>query len=90
MRGAGGLFSFQAKTEDRSKSQEFIRRCRIFQNAVSWGGYESLVYSVGAVKAPTTPLGNAIMHGGVMRMYTGLENTDDLLNDIEQALKAFD
>ena len=90
MRGAGGLFSFQAKTEDRSKYQEFIRRCRIFQNAVSWGGYESLVYSVGAVKAPTTPLGNAIMHGGVMRMYTGLENTDDLLNDIEQALKAFD
>lgn len=90
MRGAGGLFSFQAKTEDRSKYQEFIRRCRIFQNAVSWGGYESLVYSVGAVKAPTTPLGNAIMHGGVMRMYTGLENVDDLLNDIEQALKAFD
>ena len=90
MRGAGGLFSFQAKTEDRSKYQEFIRRCRIFQNAVSWGGYESLVYSVGAVKAPVTPLGNAIMHGGVMRMYTGLENVDDLLNDIEQALKAFD
>jgi cystathionine beta-lyase/cystathionine gamma-synthase len=90
MRGAGGLFSFQAKTEDRSKYQEFIRRCRIFQNAVSWGGYESLVYSVGAVKAPVTPLGNAIMHGGVMRMYTGLENTDDLLCDIEQALKAFD
>ena len=90
MRGAGGLFSFQAKTEDRSKYQEFIRRCRIFQNAVSWGGYESLVYSVCAVNAPTTPLGNAITHGGVMRMYTGLENTDDLLNDIEQALKAFD
>lgn len=90
MRGAGGLFSFQAKTEDRSKYQEFIRRCCIFQNAVSWGGYESLVYSVGAVKAPVTPLGNAIMHGGVMRMYTGLENVDDLLNDIEQALKAFD
>ena len=90
MRGSGGLFSFQAKTDDRSKYAEFRDRCRIFQNAVSWGGHESLVYSVGAINAPTTPQSDATLHGGIMRMYTGLENVNDLLNDVEQALKAFD
>ncbi|MCC7505963.1 MAG: aminotransferase class V-fold PLP-dependent enzyme, partial [Saprospiraceae bacterium] len=43
MRGCGGLFSVQFKTETPEKMEAFVHRLRRFLMAVSWGGHESLI-----------------------------------------------
>ena len=45
MKGGAGLFSFRLKTRDLSQIKIFINNVTIFKRAVSWGGYESLIYA---------------------------------------------
>jgi len=89
MTGFGGMFSFKAKDAKEEDYENFVHRCQVFQHAVSWGGHESLVYSIGAGGSIADDLLRRSVHGGILRVYTGLEDTNDLLNDMEYALEAF-
>jgi cystathionine beta-lyase len=85
-RGGSGLFSFRLKTRRFSDVIRFTDTVRLFKRAVSWGGYESLVFP------------NAIKyHEGddippdrlsLIRVHIGLEESDDLIADLENALGA--
>ncbi|MDF0597610.1 cystathionine beta-lyase [Psychromarinibacter halotolerans] len=81
--GASGLFSVDFEGWGWEQSRCFINALRLFGLGASWGGYESLVLPCGDVH------GNPMPGGGVfarMRFNIGLEDTDDLRGDIEQAL----
>ena len=80
MSGSGGLFSFEPKVQDPAKVKAFADALKIFQRGVSWGGFESLV-----VALPVHPLGY-LSTRWIVRLYCGLEDAEDLLFDIEQAL----
>jgi cystathionine beta-lyase len=81
--GAGGLFSvlFDARyTEEQT--DRFVDALELFGLGYSWGGANSLVmpYRIQAMRRKW-------MDGGVLvRFNIGLEDTDDLIADIEQAL----
>jgi cystathionine beta-lyase len=77
--GTGGLFSFAPKTQDPEKIKAFCDALTLFGRGVSWGGFESLVICL--------PLAAKGFDGRwVIRLYCGLEETEDLIHDLEAAM----
>lgn len=86
MQGACGLFSVIVRTEKAEYIERFCEALKCFFIAVSWGGYESLVIP----KVAGIELSSFDAHQTdhrMIRFYVGLESTDYLINDLEQALE---
>jgi cystathionine beta-lyase len=79
MSGSVGLLSFVPKMQDESKIMRFMDSLKVYQLGVSWGGFESL-----AVMLQMKPLVWEEPKW-VVRLYCGLESSDDLLSDLQQA-----
>jgi cystathionine beta-lyase len=81
-KGSSGLFSFELKGGDKNFRTAFVEALELFGIGYSWGGYESLVLPVDphrtVSKAPAPNL---------VRLHIGLEDPDDLIADLEQALQ---
>lgn len=86
MRGCGGLFSVQFRTDSMEKMEAFIHRLKCFLMAVSWGGHESLLiptlgfYNIPGQEDPPGPW-------TFVRFYIGLEDPDWLWEDLTQAME---
>ncbi|MGN6819811.1 MAG: cystathionine beta-lyase [Sphingomonas sp.] len=84
-KGASGLFSFALRNGDETSRAAFIDALRLFGIGFSWGGYESLAVTAD----PRRVLGVPDHGGALVRLHIGLEDTSDLIADLEQALAAF-
>lgn len=80
MSGFGGIVSFMVKG-NADNANEVVSKLRYFANATSLGGVESLIERRAAVEGPTTKTPQ-----NLLRVSVGLEHTDDLLEDLAQAL----
>lgn len=80
MSGSGSVLSFVPKCQDPVKIKAFARDLEHFQIGVSWGGYESLV-TVHNPKAMDWSESKWLV-----RIYCGLEDTDDLIEDLAQSI----
>ncbi|MGZ3306136.1 MAG: cystathionine beta-lyase [Asticcacaulis sp.] len=90
--GSNGLFMAVFDGGDEAKSQEFLNRLQLFGKGFSWGGFESLaVYCEPQIRgrARLNDEPDPYLSGSSIRFYIGLEDADDLINDIEQALEVF-
>ncbi len=76
MSGGSGLLSVRLKSTDRAKISQAVNTLEHFRIGVSWGGYESLVFA-----SLTTKDGDVSM----LRLHIGLEDTDTLIEDLEEA-----
>jgi len=82
--GSSGLFAFELKKKYSDKMLEkFYKKLRVFKIGYSWGGFESLI---------TFPTINnrkykENLKGTIVRIYCGLEDTEDQTHDILEALK---
>lgn len=85
MRGGSGLFSFRLKTRKLEHIIRFVNSLKVFKRAVSWGGYESLVYPKAASYKPGVEIPEQDIR--LIRLHVGLENSELLLSDLEQALE---
>lgn len=87
MRGCGGLFSVQFKTDSIEKMEAFVHRLKRFLMAVSWGGHESLIIpTVGFYNIPGRD--NPLLPYTFVRFYIGLEEPEWLWEDLEGAMEA--
>lgn len=89
MSGYTGLLSFRLKTENLEEVKAFFNGLEIFRIGVSWGGHESLIYAlaISYVKEMTAEQFAATgLAYGDMRISVGLENVEDLVADLTQAL----
>lgn len=90
MSGFTGLFGFEIATENVDELKAFMNSLKLFSIGVSWGGHESLI-SVTAIPylREMTPeqFKNTGLSLGIARMSVGLEDADDLIKDLEEALK---
>lgn len=77
MTGFSGLMSFTMDTT-LEKSIAFVNSLKMFKIGVSWGGFESLVINP---RCATIEGDSRIL----TRIHVGLENVDDILNDLELA-----
>lgn len=80
MRDFGGMLSIELRG-GRDAALAVAGALRIFTNATSLGGCESLVEHRASVEGAKT-----VSPPGLLRLSVGLEHVDDLLADLEQAL----
>jgi len=89
MSGYGGLLSFELNTRDFSSIKSFVNNLQYFKLGVSWGGHESLVYAplISYSKELTEEqfISRNIVPG-LIRISVGLEDVQDLIDDLDQAL----
>lgn len=87
--GHSGLMSFRIK-DDAGSGQEFLRQLKLIQNAGSFGGCESLAELPAFFTHLAVPRETRLSLGitdNFVRLAVGLESTEDLIEDIAQALK---
>jgi cystathionine beta-lyase/cystathionine gamma-synthase len=89
MDGACGLLSFYVKAAGMEPIVHFCESLRHIMMAVSWGGHESLILPRCAGIEPSV-FDQSNNEHRMLRLYTGLEDADYLIADLEQAfLKAW-
>jgi cystathionine gamma-synthase len=76
----GGMLSFEAK-DGRDAAISVAAKTKIFTRATSLGGVESLIEHRASIEGPGTTSPE-----GLLRLSIGLENADDLIEDLDQAL----
>lgn len=85
-KGTNGLLTIELEKEYSTKQAEtFIDALQLFGIGASWGGFESLVLPANVKGARTAT--DYRQHGEFIRFHIGLESTDDLLADLQQALE---
>lgn len=85
MKGACGLLSFIIRVDKIEQIDTFCESLNHVLMAVSWGGYESLIIPKCASLQPGDFDAGNPQHR-MLRFYTGLEEADYLIADLEQAL----
>lgn len=76
----GGMLSFEAK-DGRDAAMAVAAKTKIFIRATSLGGVESLIEHRASIEGTGTTSPE-----GLLRLSIGLENADDLIEDLDQAL----
>lgn len=76
------MLSFQVKG-DESRARKLANSTRIFTQATSLGGVESLIEHRASIEGPDT-----LTPRNLLRVSVGLENCEDLIADLDYALEA--
>ncbi len=80
--GFGGMLSMRLRGGETAAIAA-AARMRVWRRATSLGGVESLVEHRASIEGPESPC-----PADLLRFSVGLENVDDLISDIEQAIGA--
>ncbi|HOP88742.1 MAG TPA: O-acetylhomoserine aminocarboxypropyltransferase [Ottowia sp.] len=89
-KGAGSVFSFDIKGS-REQGKKFIETLRIFSHLANVGDVRSLVIhpaSTTHFRMSDEALAGAGIGPGTIRLSIGLEDADDLIDDLKRALKS--
>jgi O-acetylhomoserine (thiol)-lyase len=89
-RGCGAVFSFDIKGS-RAQGRAFIEALKIFSHLANVGDCRSLVIhpaSTTHFRMDDAALASAGIGPGTIRLSIGLEDADDLIEDLKRALKA--
>lgn len=86
MSGMGGLFSMRLKSKDKEVAKKFSNRLQAFRLGVSWGGFEALALPAAAMAAKQS-FAEIDLPYTQIRLYTGMENEQRLIADLDQALE---
>ncbi|MGE8446019.1 MAG: O-acetylhomoserine aminocarboxypropyltransferase [Comamonas sp.] len=89
-RGAGSVFSFDI-AGNRNQGKKFIETLKVFSHLANVGDCRSLVIhpaSTTHFRMHDDALAQAGISQGTIRLSIGLEDADDLIDDLKRALKA--
>lgn len=89
-RGAGSVFSFDI-AGNRNQGKKFIETLKVFSHLANVGDCRSLVIhpaSTTHFRMSDEALAQAGIGQGTIRLSIGLEDADDLIDDLKRALKA--
>lgn len=90
MRDFGGMISFTLKGDDKEEAFRVASSFEVFSLAESLGGVESLIghpASMTHASIPKEEREKAGVSDGLLRLSVGVEDIEDLLADLEQALQ---
>lgn len=90
MRGFGGMISFELKDESIEAAHSVLSSTHLFSLAESLGGVESLINHPASMTHASIPREERIKNGlsdGLIRLSVGIEDVDDLINDLAKALE---
>ena len=89
MKDFGGMVSFKLKDERKEATFKFLENTKLFTLAESLGGIESLVNHPVTMSHASIPEQERLKIGitdSLVRLSVGIEDIEDLLADLEQAL----
>lgn len=87
--GHSGIMSFHIKDTTLDMTSKFLKSLKVYKLAVSLGGVDSLVELprlMTHVTVPVEHLNELGIDEGLIRMSVGLEDVEDLIADLKQAL----
>ncbi len=89
MQGFGGMLSFEPKVGGGEGAEQFMRQLKIITPAISLGGIESLICApakTSHIKLSAEERQQVGVSDELLRISVGIEDTEDLLEDLQQAL----
>jgi len=89
MRGFGGMISFELKNDTAEETKRVLSATRLFSLAESLGGVESLISHPSTMTHASIPREERIKNGlsdSLIRISAGIEDADDLIEDLDQAI----
>ena len=89
MRGYGGIMSFTLKDDSIEAANKVLSSTKLFALAESLGGVESLIGHPASMTHASIPREERIKNGlvdSLMRLSVGIEDADDLIEDLNQAI----
>src|SRR4051812_16972093 len=89
MRGFGGMMSFELKSDKVEEAKRVLSSTSLFALAESLGGVESLINHPASMTHASIPREERIKNGlsdSLIRLSIGIEDCDDLIEDLTQAL----
>jgi cystathionine beta-lyase/cystathionine gamma-synthase len=89
MRGFGGMMSFTLKDDSIAAATKVLSNTKIFSLAESLGGVESLINHPASMTHASIPCEQRIANGladGLIRLSVGIEDAEDIIADLEQAI----
>ena len=88
MRGFGGMISFDVGSVEAGK--QLLNNVKLCTLATSLGGVETIIQHSASMTHAGVPREERLKAGisdGLIRLSVGIENADDLIQDLDQALK---
>lgn len=89
MKGFGSMLSFELKDDSDENTRRVLSSTKIFALAESLGGVESLINHPASMTHASIPREERLKHGlrdGLIRLSIGIEDVDDLMEDLNQAI----
>jgi cystathionine gamma-lyase len=89
MRDFGGMLSFTLKDDSMEKASKLMVSVELFSLAESLGGVESLINHPASMTHASIPKDERVKNGlvdSLIRLSIGVEDAEDLIADLEQAL----
>jgi cystathionine gamma-lyase len=89
MRAYGGMMSFTLKDDSIEAANKVLSSTKLFALAESLGGVESLINHPATMTHASIPREERIKNGlsdGLIRLSVGIEDADDLVEDLKQAI----
>jgi cystathionine gamma-lyase len=89
MRDFGGMLSFTLKNDSKENATKLMESVELFSLAESLGGVESLINHPASMTHASIPREERMKNGlsdSLVRLSIGVEDVEDLLADLEQAL----
>lgn len=89
MKDFGGMMSFTLKDDSVAAANKVLSSTKLFSLAESLGGVESLINHPAVMTHASIPREERIKNGltdGLIRLSVGIEDADDLVEDLQQAL----
>ena len=85
--GASGLLGLKIKSKSKKSVLRFVNALNLFSYGYSWGGFESLALYQDKQEQGDRKFFNLKKNEHIVRLHIGLENTNDLIDDLKKALK---
>jgi cystathionine gamma-lyase len=89
MRGFGGMISFTLKDDSMEAANKVLSSTKLFSLAESLGGVESLIGHPASMTHASIPREDRIKNGlvdSLIRLSVGIEDIDDLIEDLDNAI----
>ena len=85
--GASGLMGLKIKCKNINSVRKFVNSLKLFGYGYSWGGFESLALHQEYRETGNRKFLNLAKDEHLVRLHIGLEDPNDLINDLKKALK---
>ena len=85
--GASGLMGLRIKSKNKNSVIKFVNSLKLFGYGYSWGGFESLALHQESREQGNRKYLNLTKDEHLVRLHIGLEDPNDLIEDLKRSLK---